>query len=279
MRKVLVKMGGALLAALLLLLPMSAFAAPDTANAAIPEEEITPTGEMLRSERYLRSILSEQNAARQATLFSEFINIRLKYATARSLCRTDGGKWMGCVDIVETFEDGKLAGYLLQLGTVQYGYQKLPTGTASCDLTIGSVSKTLEYSGQTLFSFPVFELERDALEGDIALNVTYYNAQYDIPLVQNYPGVALEKDEALKAMAPAYVTYLSGQETIETEMIDHAVMKLKSYVRNSRTQERSYIWELYLIHGDELPAPATVIRYDTYQDTTRVSRRTLREYF
>ena len=214
MRKVLVKMGGALLAVLLLLFPISAFAAPDTDVAVIPEEEVVPTGEMIRSERYIRSILSERNTARQATLFSEFVNTRIKYATARSLCRTDGGKWMGYVDIMEAFENGKSAGFLLQQGTVQYGYQKLPTGTAACDLSIGSVSKSLEYTGQTLFSFPSFELEADALEGDVALNVTYYNAQYDIPLVQNYPGAALEKDEALKAMAPAYVAYSSEKESL-----------------------------------------------------------------
>ena len=277
MRKFFLPAAGVLLAAVLMLFPLCALAVNDPAQA-IPEEEVTPTREMLRSERQIRSILSEKNAAAQATLFREFASARFKYATARSLCRTDGGKWLGYVDVLESFQNGKSSGYLLEQGIVQYGYQKLPSGTNSCALTIGSSEQTLEYSGQTLFSFPSEALKKDALSGDVALCVFYYNAQYDIPLMQTYPGTAMDRDEALEAMASAYAAYLSKQDSLDTELVDHTVMKLKSYVRDSKTQERSFIWELYLVHGDELPAAATVIRYDTYQDTTRVSRRTLREY-
>lgn len=278
MRKTLFKLGSILLALTLLMVPMSAFAVK-AADDIIPEEEVSPTDEMLRSERYLRSFLSEENDSRQAMLFGEFIASRLKYATARSLSRTDGGKWMGSVDIFEAFSAGEPAGFFLQQGTVQYGYQKLPAGTESCELKVGSVSETIAYDGQPLFSFPEMELGEDALEGEVALSVMYYNSQYDIPLVEHYPGAALDRSEAMLAMAPAYAAYLSEKEALGDELVDHAVMKLRSYVRDSRTQERSYIWELYVVHGDELPAPATLIRYDTFQGTTKVLKRTLRSYF
>ena len=50
------------------------------------------------------------------------------------------------------------------------------------------------------------------------------------------------------------------------------------YVRNMTTFERSYVWELYLIHGVELPAQTTILRWDVFSNTTSVCVRELIDY-
>lgn len=267
MRNILRRFFAVLLAALIIVSPVSSFAAP-----AEP-----PTRSMTRSERPLRSILSEKKDSIRAALFTEFVNSRLKYVTVRSLAKTSGGKWIGYVDIVEELDNEEHVGYILDSAVVQYGYSCLPAGTVSATLTIGDVSETIHYSGETLFSFSNIALNDTAVEDKVSLRVQLKNSHYEIDLSEYYPNDALKKDEALAAMADAYVEYASSSDTLH--LIDHAVLKFKSYVSNYDTQKRSYIWELYLVHGGRLPAQATLIRYYPSTDTTRVYARTLRDYF
>ena len=260
-----------LLAALMLFAGMAAFAA--TTDSA-PE---TPTLSMQKSERSINSMLAESNASIQATLFSEFASSRLKYATVRSLNRCSGNKWMGFVDICEEFEDGEHVGYVLEQGVVQYGYGQLPEQTDSTTLKIGDVSSTLLYDGQAIFSYDNIDLDENALDSDVLLTVKYFDNDYDIGLIEVFPSSSLSSEAALKAMAPAYIDYIESGENFR--LIDHAVLKLRSYISNYETGQRSYYWELYLVHGGELPAPVTQIRYYVSTGTVNIYERTLKDYF
>jgi|GEM_PF-1928426 len=271
MRVILRRFFAVLLAALIIVSPISSLAAP-----AEPEKQ-PPTRSMTRSERSLRSILAEDKASIRSTLFTEFVNSRLKYVTVRSLAKTSGGKWIGYVDIVEELDNEEHVGYVLGKAVIQYGYSRLPAGTVSATLTIGDVSETIKYSGETLFSFSNIALGDTAIEDAVTLQVQLNSGQYDIELSEYFPNDTLKKDEALAAMADAYVEYASASDTLQ--LVDHAVLKLKSYISNYDTQKRSYIWELYLVHGGTLPAQATLIRYYPSTGTARVYARTLRDYF
>ncbi len=260
-----------LLAALFIVSPFSSFAAP------AESEQLPPTRSMTRSERSLRSIISEKNDSIRSTLFTEFVNSRLKYVTARSLSKTVGSKWIGYVDIVEELKNEEHTGYILDQAVIQYGYSCLPAETVSATLKIGGKTETIEYNGETLFSFSNIALDESAIEDAVSLRVEYHNDYYDIDLSEHYPNDSLKKDDALAAMAAAYAEYASESETLQ--LVDHAVLKLKSYVSNFDTQKRSYIWELYLVHGGELPAQATLIRYYPSSKTVNAYSRTLRSYF
>jgi len=232
---------------------------------------------MQTSKRNIVSILSEENEEIRAALFSEFVQSRLKYATVRSLSKSVGGKWLGYVDICEAFENGEHAAYVLEQGMVQYGYHTLPAHTNSAVLTVGEVTAELEYDGQAVFEFEPMELGEDAVEADVLLSVRYFNNDYEIELNENYPGSALDQSEALEAMAEAYAEFVSDSGSYQ--LIDHTVLKLKSYISNYESNRRSYYWELYLVHGVELPAAATLIRYYVSSDSVRIYDRTLRSYF
>jgi len=270
MRSFLRRLSTVFLAALILVSPAFAFAV-QTSQAE------TPTRNMIRSERSIRSIIAEKNSDVRSTLFIEFINSRLKYVTVRSLSKLTGSKWLGYVDLVEELDNGEHVAYLLDQGVIQYGCTCLPEGTVSATLTIGDKSETIKYEGETLFSFSNMELDDTAIDDRVSLSVEYYKDHYDIDLFEYYPDDSLDKDDALAAMADAYAEYVSGSDSIQ--LVDHAVLKLKSYVSNYDTQKRSYIWELYLVHGDELPASATLIRYYPATNTVKVFSRTLRDYF
>ncbi|MGI6192342.1 MAG: hypothetical protein ACOYI3_02080 [Christensenellales bacterium] len=259
-----------LLAAIVIVSPVCSFAAP-----AEPAQQ-PPTRSMTRSERSLRSILSEKKDSIRGTLFTEFVNSRLKYVTVRSLAKTDG-KWIGYVDIVEELNEEEHVGYILDTAVVQYGYTCLPEDTLSATLTIGDVSKTIEYNGETLFSFSNIALDDSAIEDTVSLRVDLKKGHYNIELSEYFPNESLKKDDALAAMAATYAEYASSSDTLL--LVDHAVLKLKSYVSNFDTQKRSYIWELYLVHGGSLPAQTTLIRYYPSTKTARAYARTLRDYF
>jgi hypothetical protein len=49
-----------------------------------------------------------------------------------------------------------------------------PEGTVSATLTIGDVSETIKYGGETLFSFSNMKLDETALEDHVSLSVEYY---------------------------------------------------------------------------------------------------------
>lgn len=271
MRIFLRRLFATLLAALIIVSPFSSLAAP------AENEQPAPTRSMTRSERSLRSIISEKSDSIRSTLFTEFVNSRLKYVTARSLSKSAGGMWFGYVDIVEELKDEEHVGYILGQGVIQYGYSCLPTGTASATLKIGEKTETIEYNGEILFTFSNIALDESAMEDAVSLRVEYLNGYYDIDLSEHYPNDSLKKDDALAAMAAAYAEYAAESETLL--LVDHAVLKLKSYVSNSDTQKRSYFWELYLVHGGELPAQATLIRYYPSSKTVNAYSRTLRSYF
>lgn len=232
---------------------------------------------MQTSKRNIVSILSEENEDVRAALFSEFALSRLKYATVRSLSKSAGGKWLGYVDICEEFENGEHVAYVLEQGVVQYGYHKLPSHTNSATITVGEVSSTLKYDDQTVFHFDPLTLDEDALKADVQLSVRYFDNDYEIELNENYPSSTLSQSDALEAMAGAYAEYVN--EAGSYQLIDHTVLKLKSYVSNYETNGRSYYWELYLVHGAELPASCTLIRYYVSSNTVKIYDRTLRSYF
>ncbi|MGI6151940.1 MAG: hypothetical protein ACOYIR_08345 [Christensenellales bacterium] len=271
MRIVLRRLFAVLLAALIIVSPICSFAAP-----AEPVQQ-APTRSMTRSERSLRSILAEEKDSIRATLFTEFVNSRLKYVTARSLAKAVGSKWIGYVDIVEELHNGEHLGYILDKAVVQYGYTCLPKETVSATLKIGEVAETIKYSGEALFSFSNIALDDTAIEDSVSLRVELNNSHYDIELSEYYPNDTLKKDDALAAMAATYAEYASASDTLQ--LVDHAVLKLKSYISHFDSQKRSYIWELYLVHGDKLPAQAMLIRYYPSSKAVRAYARTLRDYF
>ena len=235
------------------------------------------TAAMRKSERSLNSIVSESSDTIRANLFTEFVESRLKYLTVRSASKVGGGKWLGSVTIAEEFENGEHLRYLLEEALVQYGYQDLPENTVSCTLSIGDVTETIDYDGQAVFDFDNIELDEKALDSDIRLRVRYYGSNYSLGLTEHYSIDTVDLKDILGPMSDAYVKYV--ETTGEMKLVDHTILKVKSYVTDVGSESVSFIWELYLIHGEDLPAEATLIRYDTGNNVARVYSRTLHEYF
>lgn len=262
-----------LLAAVMMVLPLTAM--------ADPSEEGEVTQAMTRSERQIQNILAESDSAKQTQLFSDFVTSRLLYSTVRSLSGQEDS-WLGYVDVYQRYLGGEPDGYVLQQCLVQYGMKSLPAETGTCTLKLGTFLHSMEFNKQAVFTFPNEDLGDDALTGGVSLSVRYKNTLKRIPLEQGYPDEAneesLSQEKALSAMAAAYSAYYEP-ENREPPLVDHTVMRLRSYVRDASTQTRSYIWELYLVHGSTLPSSCTVLRYNTYTETVTVACRTLREYF
>lgn len=242
---------------------------------ATPDPTAKPSSSMNRSEKSIAALLLEQSDEKQAKMFSSLIKPRLLYATARSLCGRENG-WLAFVDIYQNYMSNKPDGFKLQQSTVQYGLQQLPKGVESVTLSIGSTDYKLERDKRMVFRFPVFELGKDALSGAVDVAVILSDKTVNIPLEQEFPGTAPSIDKALSAMAPAYVAFAQDGSPLP---IDHAFLRLRSYVRNMTSLERSYVWELYLVHDVELPAKATVLRWDVFSNSTSVCLRELNEYF
>ena len=255
----------AVLCFLLLCVPVLSFAA----------EDATPA--MKRSERSLNSILSEESAAIRTRLFTEFVQPRLKYLTVRTASKVGSGKWIGSVSIAEELEEGEHLRYLVEECIVQYGYQDLPENTVSCTLTVGESTTTQNYDGQPVFEFEDIELSDTALTDDLRLWVRYYGSNYSLPLTEHYNAEEFDFSTVFGPMSHAYVQYIENGG--EMKLVDHAVLNVKSYVADVDSETVGFIWELYLVHGDELPADATLLRYDTGSGIVKVYSRTLETYF
>ena len=130
-----------LLAALIVATPVFALAAPKSEP---------PTRNMTRSERSIRSIISEDSEDIRSTLFTEFVNSRLKYVTVRSLAKSAGSNWIGYVDIVEELNNEKHVNYVLDQGVIQYGKYRLPKSATS--------PKPLNTTAKQCFPSPTWSL-------------------------------------------------------------------------------------------------------------------------
>lgn len=240
-----------------------------------PEPTTGPSFSMNRSEKSIAALLAEQNSEKQVKMFSSLIKPRLIYATARSLCGRENG-WLAFVDIYQNYLNSKPDGFKLQQSTVQYGLQQIPKGVQNVTLSVGSTDYKLDRDNRMIFRFPVFVLGKDASYGDVDVTVLLNEKSLKIPLEQEFPGIAPNIDAALAAMAPAYVAFAQEETPLP---IDHAFLRLRSYVRNMTSLERSFVWELYLVHKVELPAKATIVRWDVFSNSTSVCFRRLNEYF
>lgn len=222
----------------------------------------------------LTSILAESDEEVQQSMFVSFVRSKLSYATAASFCGKSD-KWMAFVDFYENYEAGKVVGYSLQKAMVQYGFHTLPYGTESCALTVDGEEETVEYDKQAVFLFPGREFTAEADISVPSVSVCVRGESIDIPLTaEELPGI----DEVLTAMAPVYLAFAAERPAGELDL-DHAFLTLKSYVKSASTADqlqRSFTWELSLVHSADTPSKATIIRYDCEAERFSVTQRTLR---
>ncbi len=269
MRSFLRRLSTVFLAALILVSPAFAFAVQSSQSE-------TPTRNMIRSERSIRSIIAEKNSDIRSTLFIEFVNSRLKYVTVRSLSKLTGSKWLGYVDLVENWITESMSlTCSIRASSNKDAHASRRNGFRNPDhrRRIGNHQIRRRDS---VFLFQ-HEARRNCPRGSCVLKCRVLQDHYDIDLFEYYPDELAERRRCPGRHGRCLRGLCLRLRSIQ--LVDHAVLKLKSYVSNSDTQKRNYIWELYLVHGDELPASATLIRYSPDTKTAKVFSRTLRNYF